>query len=140
MTGQYITGTWLQSTSASNLTSNSGKIAVLDNSGWVYYRTTSQILSDIGAIGSQGGTINGNLKLEGTEDTRQVVVKNSSHEGGLLTSNTSNFGIYDTTYTKWIVKSDANGNVSYANGTMNGSKILTSANFSLSGTTLTITT
>lgn len=48
LTGKYITGTWLQSTAASDLGRTPGKIAVLDDSGWVYYRTASEILNDIG--------------------------------------------------------------------------------------------
>lgn len=47
LSGQYITGTWLQTTAASDLGKTSGKIAVLDDSGWVYYRTPSELLSDI---------------------------------------------------------------------------------------------
>ncbi len=53
LTGKYITGTWLQTTAASNLGKTPGKIAVLDDSGWVYYRTPAEIKSDIGA-GSGG--------------------------------------------------------------------------------------
>lgn len=52
LSGQYITGTWLQTTAASNLGRTPGKIAVLDDSGWVYYRTPEEIKSDIGASGS----------------------------------------------------------------------------------------
>ena len=47
--GKYITGTWLQSTAAANLGKTPGKIAVLDDAGWVYYRTPAEILADIGA-------------------------------------------------------------------------------------------
>lgn len=140
LTGQYLTGTWLQTTSTSNLGYNPGKIAVLDGSGWIYYRTTAQVLSDIGGMSANGGTVSGNLKLEGTDSTRQILVQNSFHTGGMLTSSTANFGLYDTTYTKWLVKSDKDGVVNYAIGTMGGANILTSSNFSLSGTTLTITT
>ena len=50
LTGKYITGTWLQSTAASNLGRTPGKIAVLDDSGWVYYRTPAELLTDIGAM------------------------------------------------------------------------------------------
>ena len=50
LSGQYITGTWLQTTAASNLGKTPGKIAVLDDSGWVYYRTPAEIKSDIGAM------------------------------------------------------------------------------------------
>ena len=47
LSGQYITGTWLQSTEAANLGKTPGKIAVLDDSGWVCYRTPAEIKTDI---------------------------------------------------------------------------------------------
>ena len=46
--GKYFCGTWLQSTAASNLGRTPGKIAVLDDSGWVYYRTPAELFSDLG--------------------------------------------------------------------------------------------
>ena len=46
--GKYFCGTWLQSTAASNLGRTPGKIAVLDGSGWVYYRTPSELFGDLG--------------------------------------------------------------------------------------------
>ena len=50
LTGKYLTGTWLQSTVATNLNSSNFKgICVFDSSGWVYFRTKDQILSDIDA-------------------------------------------------------------------------------------------
>lgn len=49
LSGQYITGTWLQTTAASDLGRTPGKIAVLDDSGWVYHRTPAELLADIGA-------------------------------------------------------------------------------------------
>lgn len=49
LTGKYITGTWLQTTASTDLGRAPGKIAVLDDSGWVYYRTPAEIKSDIGA-------------------------------------------------------------------------------------------
>ena len=48
LTGKYITGTWLQSTAASDLGRAPGKIAVLDDSGWVYYRTPAELFADLG--------------------------------------------------------------------------------------------
>ena len=48
--GKYFCGTWLQSTAASDLGRAPGKIAVLDDSGWVYYRTPAELRSDIGAM------------------------------------------------------------------------------------------
>ena len=49
LTGKYITGTWLQTTAATDLGRTPGKIVILDESGWVYYRTPAEIKSDIGA-------------------------------------------------------------------------------------------
>ena len=50
--GKYFCGTWLQSTEASDLGRTPGKIAVLDGSGWVYYRTPAELLADIGGMPS----------------------------------------------------------------------------------------
>lgn len=46
--GKYFCGTWLQSTEASDLGRTPGKIAVLDDSGWVYYRTPAELFADLG--------------------------------------------------------------------------------------------
>lgn len=46
--GKYFCGTWLQSKEASDLGRTPGKIAVLDDSGWVYYRTPSELFADLG--------------------------------------------------------------------------------------------
>lgn len=48
-TNGYITGTWLRSTSSTNLNSSPKKIPVFDDSGWLYYRTPEQVRTDIGA-------------------------------------------------------------------------------------------
>lgn len=48
LTGKYFCGTWLQSTEASDLGRTPGKIAVLDDSGWVYYRTPAELFGDLG--------------------------------------------------------------------------------------------
>ena len=47
--GQYFVGTWLQTTAATDLGKTPGKIAVLDDSGWLYHRTPAELLADIGA-------------------------------------------------------------------------------------------
>ena len=46
--GKYFCGTWLQSTEASDLGRTPGKIAVMDDSGWVYYRTPAELFADLG--------------------------------------------------------------------------------------------
>ena len=80
LTGKYLTGTWLQTTAATDLNSTPPKVAVLDNSGWIYSRTPSDLKSDMGlskifisqtispkgwdmpANSSRGGQITGKFK------------------------------------------------------------------------------
>lgn len=57
LTGRYITGTWLQTTEASELSTTPEKIAVLDSTGWIYYRTLAHLKSDLG-VGSGSGSSN----------------------------------------------------------------------------------
>lgn len=47
-TGKYLTGTWLQTTDTTDLGKAPPKVAVLDNSGWIYYRTLKELLTDLG--------------------------------------------------------------------------------------------
>ena len=47
LTGKYLTGTWLQTTAATDLNSTPPKVAVLDNSGWIYSRTPDELKSDM---------------------------------------------------------------------------------------------
>ena len=47
LTGKYITGTWLQTTATSD---KAGKFATIDDQGWIYYRTASEVATDIGAV------------------------------------------------------------------------------------------
>lgn len=47
--GKYFSGTWLQTTEASNFGKAPPYIAVLDGDGWIYKRTPAEILEDIGA-------------------------------------------------------------------------------------------
>ena len=44
----YVKGSWLQAPSTGKAASNTGKVCVLDGSGWVYYRTPAEIISDGG--------------------------------------------------------------------------------------------
>ncbi len=63
--GKYFQGTWLQTTDITDLNSSSSKIAVISNDGWIYYRTPSELASDIGLTGNyvlkSGDTMTGNL-------------------------------------------------------------------------------
>ncbi|GEM_PF-4088430 len=44
----YVKGSWLQSSTMSNKGSNTGKVCVFDDAGWIYYRTPAEILSEAG--------------------------------------------------------------------------------------------
>lgn len=46
--GKYLTGTWLQTTETTDLGKTPPKVAVLDNAGWVYYRTPAELRADLG--------------------------------------------------------------------------------------------
>lgn len=48
LTGKYITGTWLQTTAASDLGSAPPKYGVISESGWLYTRTLEETKSDLG--------------------------------------------------------------------------------------------
>lgn len=65
LTGKYITGTRLQTTAASELSTTPTKISVLDSNGWVYYRTLEHLKSDLGVGSGSGGS---NLPAVTTSD------------------------------------------------------------------------
>lgn len=44
----YIKGSWLQAGVMNNKGANTGKVCVFDDSGWVYYRTPAEILTEAG--------------------------------------------------------------------------------------------
>ena len=101
LTGKYLTGTWLQTTAATDLNSTPPKVAVLDNSGWIYSRTPKELKSDMGlsnifisqtispkgwdikANSSRGGQIKGTIKgYEGyTPITTKCYCTNSLYIG-----------------------------------------------------------
>lgn len=72
LSGQYITGTWLQTTQATDLGRTPSKIAILDESGWIYYRTPEELKTDIGAndyLPTTGGTMTGAITTKGIKLT-----------------------------------------------------------------------
>lgn len=46
--GKYLTGTWLQTIATTDLGKAPPKVAVLNNSGWIYYRTLEELRADLG--------------------------------------------------------------------------------------------
>lgn len=51
-TNGYIKGTWLQTTAITNKNANTGKVAVIDSEGWLYYRTPAEIVKEAGGSGA----------------------------------------------------------------------------------------
>lgn len=42
----YIKGSWLQASAPANKGSNTGKVCVFDDAGWIYYRTPKEVIID----------------------------------------------------------------------------------------------
>ena len=80
VSGEYFTGTWLQTTKATDLGRVPGKIAVLDESGWVYYRTPAELLADIGAMSG------GDYYTKAETDAAIAVRASLSHYGTTMLS------------------------------------------------------
>lgn len=76
----YIKGSWLQAPSTGKASSNTGLVCVLDGSGWVYYRTPAEIVSDGGgATTDQIPTVNnGTLTIQKNGTTVQTFTANQS--------------------------------------------------------------
>lgn len=88
LTGKYITGTWLQATAATDLGRAPRKVAVLDDSGWVYYRTPSELLSDIGGVAI-------NNFIDTIYPLGSIYITTSSTHPNVLFPNTFWLPIYD---------------------------------------------
>lgn len=107
LTGQYLTGTWLQTTATSNLTSAASKIAVIDGSGWVYYRTPAQILSDIGGAANSVATQSANGLLSSSDKTKLDGIATGANKYTHPSYTAKSSGLYKVTV-------DATGHVSAA--------------------------
>lgn len=55
----YIKGSWLQAGVTENKGSNTGKVCVFDGSGWIYYRTPSEILSEASGVPKSAFSLSG---------------------------------------------------------------------------------
>ena len=50
LTGKYLTGTWLQTTEATDLGKAPPYVCVFDANGWLYKRTPAELKSDMGVV------------------------------------------------------------------------------------------
>lgn len=82
LTGKYLTGTWLQTTATTNLSKVSDKVAVIDSTGLIYYRTPLQIITDSGMkfvhYGSSAPSNTGILWVDSSNDNILKVYNDSA--------------------------------------------------------------
>ena len=55
----YVKGSWLQAGVKSNYGSGTGMVCVFDGSGWIYYRTPSEILSEANGVPKSAFSLEG---------------------------------------------------------------------------------
>lgn len=72
----YVEGSWLQSSVMQNYGSNTGKVCVFDNSGWIYYRTPAEIVAEAGG----GGGSTEVVQTTGTSTTSVMSQKATTDE------------------------------------------------------------
>lgn len=119
VSGQYFTGTWLQTTDASDLGRTPGKIAVLDDSGWVYYRTPAELLADIGAM-------SGGDSYTKSETDAAIAVRASLSQYGTTKLSTSIKSISKTlAATPYAVKTALDEAKKYADSVVTGADYVT---------------
>lgn len=87
----YIKGSWLQASSIANKGANTGKVCVFDNSGWIYYRTPTEILAEAG-----GATTN---DVSGKLDKTTYEVNKTINFGSSGVLYVGKFKVYDTNVT-----------------------------------------
>ena len=119
LTGKYITGTWLQTTAATDLNSTPPKVAVLDNSGWIYSRTPDDLKSDMGlskifisqTISPKGWDMPANSSRGG-----QIEGEFKGYEGytPILTSCYCNNSLYIGIINSWLTGSYSSSKNGYA--------------------------
>lgn len=71
----YVKGTWLQATENNHMANTSAKVAVLDGSGWVYYRTVAELMNDLGVPDAVETALN--KAKQYTDDQIKVAINSS---------------------------------------------------------------
>lgn len=87
----YVKGSWLQASAIANKGANTGKVCVFDNSGWIYYRTPAEILTEAGgAKASDIPDISGKANLSGGNTfSGQQTFDNDTYVNGNLYNSSS---------------------------------------------------
>ena len=138
LTGKYLTGTWLQTTAATDLNNTPPKVAVLDNSGWIYSRTPNELKSDMGLSNifiSQSITPKGWDMPANSSRGGEIEGKFNGYEGytPILTSCYCTTSLYVAIINSWLTgsySSNGNGYTWHIDARNFASSIVT-ANFSI---------
>ena len=72
-TNGYVVGTWLKTTTNTHSDKPATNIAVIRDQ-WIYSRTPEEILSDISALSTEGGTVTGDLIVNGQSTLKNTTV------------------------------------------------------------------
>lgn len=90
----YVKGSWLQAPSTGHAGSGTDKICVLDGSGWIYYRTPAEILTEAG--GAKASDI---PDISGKLDKTTYEVNKTIDFGSSGVLYVGKFKVYDTNVT-----------------------------------------
>ena len=82
----YVKGSWLQAPSTGKASANTGKVCVLDNAGWVYYRTPAEIVSDGGGITDAYTKTEIDNKLSGKDNVGHTHAIATTNKDGFMSS------------------------------------------------------
>lgn len=163
----YVKGSWLQASAIANKGANTGKVCVFDNSGWIYYRTPAEILTEAGGAKASdipdvsGSTGTSTTSVMSQKATTDELAKKAKIVGGNTFENTQYFSGYsadvnydysiidcffgdgDNSATIFGVKHNANANdsgrvlIGADDGTNNSVEIQLNGNAGTSGQVLT---
>lgn len=163
----YVKGSWLQASAIANKGVNTGKVCVFDNSGWIYYRTPAEILTEAGGAKASdipdvsGSTGTSTTSVMSQKATTDELAKKAKIVGGNTFENTQYFSGYsadvnydysiidcffgdgDNSATIFGVKHNANANdsgrvlIGADDGTNNSVEIQLNGNAGTSGQVLT---
>lgn len=78
VTGRHFIGTWLKTTGTTDLNAKASRVAVLDSTGWIYYRTPTELAGDMGVSGGGDGFENSKTTFSTNSAGNKVITQTFS--------------------------------------------------------------